>query len=64
MTGDVVAVRGDDLQKLLGLFALISEGDLPAILRVWIDPLDAAVKFKAGSGTWTRPYGQIEEVTA
>ncbi len=57
-TGDVVAIRGTSIHFLLGMFR--SNDDVPAVIRVWIDPLDKAAKVKIGSGTWSPPLGEIE----
>jgi hypothetical protein len=57
----VVAVTGRDLALLLNLFREIAGRPyVPPVVRVWIDPIDRAVKVKAGSGTWSPPFGEIE----
>jgi hypothetical protein len=60
---DIVAVRGDDLTRLLAMFSELAGRRTQSVVRVWIDPLDRAVKFKAGNGVWSAPLGEIE-VTA
>jgi hypothetical protein len=63
-TGDVVAIRGDDIRRLVDMFETIIDDDyMPPVVRVWIDPIDRAVKFKVGNGTWSPPLGAIEEGT-
>jgi len=59
--GGVVAVSGNDLQAMLDTFAELAAADpAPSLVRIWIDPIDAAVKVKVGSGTWSPPLGAIE----
>lgn len=55
----VVAVAGLDLQFLLDRFQEVASRPY-TVVRVWIDPIDRAVKVKAGSGTWSPPFGEIE----
>jgi hypothetical protein len=57
----VVSVTGDDLRLLLNLFREIaSRPYVPPVVRVWIDPIDRACKVKAGAGSWSQPFGEIE----
>jgi hypothetical protein len=57
----VVAVTGDDLRAMLNLFKEIaSRPYVPPVVRVWIDPIDRACKVKAGNGSWSPPFGEIE----
>jgi hypothetical protein len=57
----VVAVTGRELALLLNMFREIaSRPYVPPVVRVWIDPIDRAVKIKAGNGTWSPPFGEIE----
>ena len=55
----VVLVTGQELQHMLRAFAELAKNP-PSALRVWIDPLDEAVKFKPGRRAWSPPFGQIE----
>jgi hypothetical protein len=57
----VVAVTGRELEMLLNLFKeLATRPYVPPVVRMWIDPIDKAFKVKAGNGTWSPPFGEIE----
>lgn len=59
--GPIVDVHGDDLEFIRGLItALVAEDYHVRLVRVWIDPIDRALKLKINNSPWTPPLGTLE----